>query len=737
MFDNQADKSKDEKISQDNLSKIDLTDKDFAPISNIINGIDQVGSKLGDIFGSLSASTASLEGQVNSISRLFAGSQNLAQITRETLNAATPSVVALGGSIDDVAKIQSGILSNLHTQASLNADQFDDLYASAALVGDSTTDLGTNAANIAKLFADAGYGINNVGQEMTGILNTAKELGVTSKSVYEGIKNNITYLDKFNFEGGVQGMAKMAAQASLLRIDMKTTLGLADQLFEPDKAIQMSAAFQRLGVQVNSLLDPYKLMDMARNDPEKLQEAMGEALKSLTYFDEKTQSMRILPGAQGQMRALAQETGMNIDQMMQWAKSAGDLDRKMKEITFNPNFADEDSKKMIAGMAQLGEKGTAFEGKYVVKYQDEKGESQTKLVSEIKPEDLDVIKEGNKPAKSAVDLQIEANGYLKTMANLAKARQGVGARAIAADPNYVKSIQELAKLTSVVHETLNSAAGVRRELTASGDKSGFLTTSTITQNIGNLTTSLSDIMKKVAEGNMSGAMSDITAFGDKLKDIGKGALERVPGDFAAAQERYGTNIPVEQLGKLLDNSQVNEVLKSLNLSVDDIKNKILGTPTTPSSPTTPTVTTTPTTPNIVTATTPNIVPASTPNIVTGAIPNIVTGAIPNIVTGAIPNIVSQTPNVVPVPQTQNTIIPQVISTNQPTVTTNTNTTNSTISLEGKIDVNVNDTEFKQSLLRILNESDVKSQIKSIVDKQTNQNNNIVGSPSTNKNPVFR
>jgi hypothetical protein len=328
------------KDNEAELNKLKQANEEASKVSlSVIPGLDAVISKMTSVNATLGSFTKEIkdsietvESTVNSVSRLFAGSHQMAQNTRDLLRDATPSVAALGGSIGDVAKIQKGVLEGLQTQSSLNTESYKDLYAAGSLVAGASENAGVKAAAMIPLFANAGYGINNIGNEMTGILNSAKDLGVTSISVYKQIEGQMGKLALYNFDGGVQGMAKMAAQASLLRIDMSQTLGLADKLFEPDAAVQMSAAFQRLGVQVSSLLDPYKLMDMSRNDPAKLQEEVGKALKSLTYFDEQSKSVRILPGAQGHLREIAKEMGMSSDQVAKWAINAGDLDRKMREI---------------------------------------------------------------------------------------------------------------------------------------------------------------------------------------------------------------------------------------------------------------------------------------------------------------------------------------------------------------------------------------------------------------------
>jgi hypothetical protein len=515
-------------------------------LGKVIPGLETILSKLSDtipIIGNLATeiknSIEATESQVNSVSRLFAGSHLLAQQTRDIYRDVTPSVAALGGNISDVAKIQKGVLEGLQTQSTLNTESYKDLYAAGSLVAGSGENASAKAAAMIPLFANAGYGINNIGKEMTGILNTGKELGVTSVSVYKQMEGQMGKLALYNFDGGVQGMAKMAAQASLLRIDMSQTLGLADKLFEPDAAVQMSAAFQRLGVQVTSLLDPYKLMDMSRNDPAKLQEEVGKALKSLTYFDEQSKSVRILPGAQGHLREIAKEMGMSSDQVAKWAINAGDLDRKMKEITFNPDFADEDSKKMIAGMAQLGATGGKFEGQYVIKT----ASGEEKLVSKVDKTDLDEIKASNEKMANPAKMQLEANGILKNIEGLIAARKNIVGQAIASDPGTVKSINGMARLVATGQETINRTIGLQRD----ANDQNQINVKSISTNINKLTTVISDAFGKAAKGDMTGAGSTLLTGGQTALNDLKAAASNVPNNIAGASEMFGTQGEVKAI----------------------------------------------------------------------------------------------------------------------------------------------------------------------------------------------
>ena len=102
-------------------------------------------------------------------------------------------------------------------------------------------------------------------------------------------------MNRFNFQDGVLGLTKMAAQASMLRFDMSNTFALAEKVLSPEGAIETAAAFQRLGVSAGALADPFQLMNQSINDPSGLQDSLANISKQFTYFDDKTKTFKINP----------------------------------------------------------------------------------------------------------------------------------------------------------------------------------------------------------------------------------------------------------------------------------------------------------------------------------------------------------------------------------------------------------------------------------------------------------
>ena len=508
-----------------------------------------IASNTTQFFDNLVKDFNAMETAVTNIALKFGGNREFANEIKQTINEATASVVALGGSMDDVVKIQEGVMKGLSTQTEIDKDSFKDIYAIGNLIGDGNKATAESTAKLVKEFSDAGIGIYQMTKDMGGLITTARQMGVATSAVYAQLSTNIGKLNLYNFDNGVQGMAKMAAQAAGLRIDMSKTLDIADKLFNPEDAIEMSAKLQAMGVEVSNLLDPYKLMDMARNDPAELQSSIIEMTKSLTYFDEKNQRMAILPGAQGQLREIAGALGMSSSELAKMAVNAGDLDRKMSEIKFNGNFASEEDRLMVAHMAQLGKQGTEFENKYVVQISDENGKVITKAVDQLTDADKKRIQKMEEEAKKdPTQLQRDANNSLVNIANNTAALKGVAPRAVAASASF-NTIQN--KLASYA-EPLQKATA--KEMGVDFGDNGVVDVTRITNMVRGAGEGLvTEIMEMAKGGKSFTDVLDImkTKSLDYVKGIAD-AIQRIPNTAKEISSKNGDNFQYTKLTEAIN-----------------------------------------------------------------------------------------------------------------------------------------------------------------------------------------
>ena len=202
----------------------------------------------------------------------FGQAQAMSDTIRKSMTESVTSVRKLGGDIDDVLKTQQQASAALGRNVLLTEETTTSLYAAFKVTNQEVS-------KIVNAMADVGISASDAGEQMHNVVKVARELGVNALAVSEKVVTNMDALNKFNFEGGVTGLAKMAAQATLLRVDMKKTLDLADKMFNPEDAIKTAAALQRLGVTQSDLLDPLRLMELGQNDPAELQNQIAEMSK--------------------------------------------------------------------------------------------------------------------------------------------------------------------------------------------------------------------------------------------------------------------------------------------------------------------------------------------------------------------------------------------------------------------------------------------------------------------------
>jgi hypothetical protein len=389
----------------------------------------------------------------------FGRGQEMADILRISMSNSVTEVRKLGGDIADVLTTQKSASEALGRNVILSEKTTKDLFATMKVTG-------VEVGKIVAGMADVGVSSVRATNEMLKIVNVARESGVNAQAVSAKVVDNMNALNKFNFAGGVEGLAKMAAQATALRVDMSATLGLADKLFDPDKAIDMAASMQRLGVSQSSLLDPLKLMDLAQNDPAELQNQIAQMSKQFVQLG-KDGNFEIMPGAKRQLREISSAMGMTNGELEKMALGGANLDKKLKEITF-PS-ATEDQKKMIANMAEMGEGGTyeiktaAGDTKKVSDLTTEEIKALEKMAS-AKPESMEELAKQQLSATQAVTAAINSLGD-RTGLGLASSQTAGGilkgtkavARAVQEIPGEGLSAKNIGKATDKFIDTINGA----------------------------------------------------------------------------------------------------------------------------------------------------------------------------------------------------------------------------------------------------------------------------------------
>jgi hypothetical protein len=458
------------------------------------------------------------------------GQERLSEMTK-TISDAIPRIARLGGDIGDVQTTMIGIAEASRRNVISNTEDIEKLYAATKVVGGSAEELSNS-------FLDVGIGIGEVGEQLESSVNYIRSIGGNTSAVMKDVRNNMNEMNRYQFEGGVAGLTKMAAQASMLRFDMSNTFALAEKVITPDGAIEVASAFQRLGVASGNLVDPFRLMNLSLTDPSGLQDSLAEVSKQFTYFDEETKSFKINPQGVLTLREMENAAGLAQGSLSKMGLAAAELDERLSVINVaGLNIASEEDKQYLANIA------TMKDGKYMVTLEDD----TKKELSELTQPEFDRLIEQQKTGP-------------KTLEDIAKLQLGI-------DEDILANMQSMNRALT---QGLTSARPIRKGIAATqrvvkttlGETSDAIRTEDFRQ----ISEGIIDGFKVAAQDIISGNVSPTDIFDKGLEKLSE-TLTKAQDLFTKKFEIIGENIvkklnPEDKkmmestIGSVLGNSQV-------------------------------------------------------------------------------------------------------------------------------------------------------------------------------------
>ena len=273
------------------------------------------------------------------------------------------------------------------------------------------TSLGSQgAAQMAASMEVFGMSIESSADYVGDVVNMSEKMGVNSGKTLKILQSNLRKAQTVRFKGGVAGMAKMAAKSAKIRMDMGTALGFAQDLWEPEKAIETAASLQMMGGSFAKMGDPIRLMFLGRNNPAKLMEELSEAASSVVTnmgngtYDIPTMELQ-------KLKQIAEATNVPFEDLVETAKTVA----KQKDIgkMLNPNIS-KDAKDFISSIATYSKE----KGGFVV----DVGDKQVKISELGAQQAKDMLKQ----SVTLKDRADQAQGFMSKMENLWKSLKNLG-----------------------------------------------------------------------------------------------------------------------------------------------------------------------------------------------------------------------------------------------------------------------------------------------------------------------
>lgn len=305
-----------------------------------------------------------------------------------TMMTAADSTTMMGVNVKDLAKMQRGYSEEIGRSVKLTEGG---LKAMAGMA--EGTGLGTEfAVQMAASMDNFGMSVEASADVVEETMNTADKMGVNSAKAVKSMQKNLKLAQRFHFKGGVKSLIRMSAEAEKLKLDLDGISGMAEKVFRPEGAIEMSAQLATMGGNFSKLGDPMQMMFKARNDFEGFAKDIGKATSEFVSFNKENGEFQIKGGlAADRMREISKITGISVEKLQEMAVQQ----KKMEQIgSVMPISMDKESREFIESQAQFKD------GQWVINI-----DGKEELVKNLKGQDKRIKAEKKTLEQRAKDAQ--------------------------------------------------------------------------------------------------------------------------------------------------------------------------------------------------------------------------------------------------------------------------------------------------------------------------------------------
>jgi len=229
----------------------------------------------------------------------------LSEKIRDTIIESSSGALQFGFGIKNISEMFTTIAESSGRANFMSIDTVSKTYGVARAFVGSLSDVGRLITEMEKIGLGASDSINAV--EKAG--RSSLSLGLNTKKTTELLKKDLEKLNEYGFKNGVEGLNRMVQKSLEFRMNLGEVYKIADKVMNPDGAIELTANLQVLGGAIGDFNDPMKLMYMATNNVEGLQDALIGAAGGLATFNQEQGRFEI--------------TGVNLRRAQEMAKQLG------------------------------------------------------------------------------------------------------------------------------------------------------------------------------------------------------------------------------------------------------------------------------------------------------------------------------------------------------------------------------------------------------------------------------
>lgn len=280
---------------------------------------------------------------------------------RSEMIQAYPAVLRLGYGMDQLGDF---IKSSMDLSGRFNIINSDTMESVAGTSRAFVGDIRLMGENLNK-FMNIGLGAKDASEAIDKAGINSLQLGLNSKKTTEILMANLGKINEYGFKNGTEGLARMVQKSIEFRMNIDESFKIADKVWSPEGAIDLAANLQVIGGAIGAFNDPLRLMYMATNDVEGLQDALINAASGLATYNEEQGRFEVTGVNLRRAKAMADSLGVSVSELTKGAIASSERLQINSQMMAKGFDISEEDREFITNMSQMRD------GKMVIEVPDD------------------------------------------------------------------------------------------------------------------------------------------------------------------------------------------------------------------------------------------------------------------------------------------------------------------------------------------------------------------------------
>jgi hypothetical protein len=275
--------------------------------------------------------------------------KSLSEQVRNTIVESTTGALKFGFGMKNISDMFTTIAETTGRANFMSGETVEKTYGVARAFVGSLTEVGKIIGEMEKIGLGASDSITAL--EKAG--RSSLGLGLNTKKTTELLKGDLSKINEYGFKNGIEGLNRMVQKSIEFRMNLGEVYKIADKVMNPDSAIELTANLQVLGGAIGDFNDPLKLMYMATNNVEGLQDALIGAAGGLATYNKEQGRFEITGVNLRRAKEMAAQLGIEYKEFAKGAIAVQERLSVVQDLAGNGFDLSEKDQEFISNLSQM------------------------------------------------------------------------------------------------------------------------------------------------------------------------------------------------------------------------------------------------------------------------------------------------------------------------------------------------------------------------------------------------